>query len=100
MPKKVEECIFLEITDVEHFRLALHGIVPLITSTAQVQADLESIHASKQKAISEARSSAPLIPLVGTNISFSHWGLIKVLHTSLSRCNGLLMYSAIVRYSR
>ncbi|EIN07233.1 Dyp-type peroxidase [Punctularia strigosozonata HHB-11173 SS5] len=77
LPKKVEECIFLDITDVDCFRKCLKQIAPLITSTSQVQADLASIAASKKKAAAEGHPP-PLLPIVGTNISFSHWGLQKL----------------------
>jgi hypothetical protein len=77
VPKKVEEYIFLQIVNVEKFRLDLWKLVPFVTSTRQVLDDLNAIAKSKQNAASEGRPS-PLIPLLGVTVGLSSSGLSKV----------------------
>jgi hypothetical protein len=77
VPKKVEEYIFLQIVDVEKFRVDLAKLVPFITSTRQVLDDLNAIAKSKQDAASEGRPS-PLVPLLGVTVGLSSSGLTKV----------------------
>jgi hypothetical protein len=77
VPKKVEEYIFLQIANVEKFRVDLAKLVPFVTSTRQVLDDLNAIAKSKQNAASEGRPS-PLIPLLGVTVGLSSSGLSKV----------------------
>ena len=50
----------------------MNAIIPLITTTAQVQADLKAIAEHK------AKGEDGLLTLVGTNIAFSQAGLTAV----------------------
>ncbi|KAI0706756.1 hypothetical protein C8T65DRAFT_651892 [Cerioporus squamosus] len=70
LPKKIDD-------DVQAFRQRLKLLIPLITTTPQVQDDRAKIAASK-KAAKEQGKPVPLVKLSGINIAFSHSGLVKL----------------------
>jgi len=70
---------FFEITDKDKFRYDLRSFNPLVKSVAQVLADRKTIDEHKKK---YSGSKPPLLPLVGVNISFSHFGFKKVTDAS------------------
>ncbi|KAI0833770.1 peroxidase TAP [Trametes gibbosa] len=75
LPKKVQEYIIFQIgSDVIAFRKALNKLLPLITTTTQVQQDRAKIAANK-KAAEEKGKKPELIKLSGVNIAFSQAGL-------------------------
>ena len=62
---------------VQDFRKQLGHLVPLITTTAQVQEHKEKI--AKNKHSSKERGVAPeILKLAAVNMLFSHKGLVKV----------------------
>jgi len=69
LPKRNQTFVFFAITNPTHFRYRLKSIIPLITTTTQVRADLEAIKAHKEKGYKD------LLKLAGTNIAFSQAGL-------------------------
>ncbi|KAI0782337.1 DyP-type peroxidase [Abortiporus biennis] len=73
LPKKTETYIFFQISDdVSAFRSQLTHLVPLVTSTAQVLKDRDTIANHKQ-------SKKPgLVEISGLNIAFSQSGLTKM----------------------
>jgi hypothetical protein len=73
---------FFEITDKDKFRHDLRSFNPLVKSVAQVLADRKTLGEHKQKYPHE--SNPPLLPLVGVNIAFSHFGFKKVTYISTS----------------
>nr|7ANV_A Chain A, ancestral D-type dye decolorizing peroxidase [Geotrichum candidum] len=77
LPKKTETYFFFKITDAAAFRKHLKQLIPLITTTAQVQKDRKAIDEHKK---SNQKSGKPpeLLPLAGVNIAFSHAGLKKL----------------------
>ncbi|RDX44006.1 Dyp-type peroxidase [Lentinus brumalis] len=78
LPKKVQHYLLFQIDDdVQAFRQRLKLLIPLITTTPQVQDDRAKIAAAK-KAATEQGKPAPLVKLSGINISFSHSGLVKL----------------------
>ncbi len=84
LPKKVQHYLLFQIDDdVQAFRQRLKLLIPLITTTPQVQDDRAKIAAAK-KAATEQGKPAPLVKLSGINISFSHSGLVKVCMTALA----------------
>jgi Dyp-type peroxidase family len=72
LPKKFETFVFFDITNPTEFRQKLKSIIPLITTTAQAISDNEAIEAHKKK------GNTSLLELVGTNIAFSHTGLLAL----------------------
>ena len=72
LPKRFETILFFDITHPTQFRQRMNAIIPLITTTAQVQADLKAIAEHK------AKGEDGLLTLVGTNIAFSQAGLTAV----------------------
>nr|WAW38308.1 DyP-type peroxidase [Cyanosporus caesius] len=77
LPKKTQTYIFFQIDDdTAAFRAQLAQLIPLITTTTQVQQDRREIAASKAAAI-EDNIAPPIIELSGVNIAFSHSGLVK-----------------------
>ncbi|KDR71616.1 hypothetical protein GALMADRAFT_143869 [Galerina marginata CBS 339.88] len=77
LPKKTETLYFFQITDAVKFREDLKKIIPLVKSVAQVLKDREEIEKHKRgHGLHGFRSI--LIPLVGVNISFSHFGFKKL----------------------
>ncbi|KAI1782238.1 hypothetical protein LXA43DRAFT_1104480 [Ganoderma leucocontextum] len=80
LPKKVQHYVLFQIDDdVVAFRERLNLLIPLITTTAQVQDHCEKIAAYKKAAAELGIIPAPL-SMWGVNIAFSHSGLVK--------CNG------------
>ena len=78
LPKKVQHYLLFQIDDdVVAFRKRLNLLIPLITTTAQVQDDRAKIAAYK-KAAAELGIIPTPFPLSGINIAFSHSGLVKV----------------------
>ncbi|KAM5544620.1 hypothetical protein V8D89_001518 [Ganoderma adspersum] len=78
LPKKVQHYLFFQIDDnVTAFRKRLHLLIPLITTTTQVQDDRAKIAANKKKA-AEQRKAPELLRLSGVNIAFSQFGLTKL----------------------
>jgi len=77
-PKKTETLYFFEITDKDKFRYDLRSFNPLVKSVAQVLADRKAIDEHKKKHPHHPGSKLPLIPLVGVNIAFSHFGFKKL----------------------
>ena len=73
LPKKVQEYVFFQIKDVNNFKKKLALFIPQITTMAQVIKDYDQINANKALGIVE------LLKLSGTNISFSQFGLTKVI---------------------
>ncbi|KAL9609257.1 MAG: hypothetical protein Q9167_005958 [Letrouitia subvulpina] len=74
IPKKTETYFFFQIKDthVHEFRAQLAHLIPLITSTAQVQHDRKRISESKKE------KQGHIIKIIGVNIAFSHKGLVKL----------------------
>jgi Dyp-type peroxidase family len=72
LPKKYETFVFFDIANANQFRQKLKDVIPLITTAAQVLLDLDAI-AAKQ-----AKGDKSLIKLAGTNIAFSHTGLVAL----------------------
>lgn len=77
LPKKTETYVFFQIENAQAFRTQLTKLVPMITSTAQVQADRATIAQNKKDA-KEKNVAPPLLKMCGVNISFTHTGLVKV----------------------
>nr|WAW38307.1 DyP-type peroxidase [Cyanosporus caesius] len=68
----------LDLNNIQGDILAqLAQLVPLITTTAQVQHDRREIAASKAAAIAD-KIVPPIIELSAVNIAFSHSGLVKI----------------------
>ncbi|KDR71618.1 hypothetical protein GALMADRAFT_159433 [Galerina marginata CBS 339.88] len=80
LPKKTETLYFFQITDAVKFRKDLKKFIPLVKSVAQVLKDREEIEKHKRDHhASVLHGFRPiLIPLVGVNISFSHFGFKKL----------------------
>jgi len=81
-PKKTETLYFFVITDKDKFRHDLRNFIPLVKTVAQVLADRKAIEEHKRKYPPSPGSKPHLLPLVGTNIAFSHFGFKKVIHLS------------------
>ncbi|KAI0648827.1 peroxidase TAP [Trametes meyenii] len=78
LPKKSQVYIVFQIDDnVTAFRQHLAKLIPLITTTTQVQQDRAKIAANKKAAL-EAGKKPQLIKLSGVNIAFSQAGLTKL----------------------
>ncbi|EJF56508.1 Dyp-type peroxidase [Dichomitus squalens LYAD-421 SS1] len=78
LPKKVQHYLFFQIdNDVTSFRKRLGLLIPLITTTAQVQDDRAKIAANKEAAAKEGKAPE-LLKLSGVNIAFSQFGLTKL----------------------
>ncbi|KAM5542891.1 hypothetical protein V8D89_003275 [Ganoderma adspersum] len=78
LPKKVQHYLFFQIgDDVTAFRKRLRLLIPLITTTTQVQDDRTKIAANKKKA-AEQHKAPELLRLSGVNIAFSQFGLNKL----------------------
>ena len=71
-PKRNEDFLFFNITDAAAFKKALAQLIPLITTTAQIQQNRKDIADHK------AANKPGLIKCLGINISFSKAGLTKV----------------------
>jgi hypothetical protein len=72
LPKKVQEYVFFQITNVDLFRKKISQVVPFITTMKQVIHDYDVINEHKKLNKDE------LVKLSGTNIAFSNFGLNKV----------------------
>ncbi|KAF9524199.1 peroxidase TAP [Crepidotus variabilis] len=72
LPKKTQYYIFFKIQDAAKFRSDLAHFIPLIKTVAQVLKDRDDIDDHKR------RGQPGLIPLVGVNISISHFGFVKL----------------------
>ena len=84
LPKKVQHYLLFQIDDdVTAFRKRLGLLIPLITTTAQVQDDRAKIAANKEAAAKEGKAPE-LLKLSGVNIAFSQSGLDKVSVESLA----------------
>jgi hypothetical protein len=79
-PKKTETLYFFVITDKDKFRTDLRSFNPLVKTVAQVLADRQAIKENKRKCAPGSKPS--LIPMVGVNIAFSHFGFQKVTFIS------------------
>lgn len=77
LPKKTETYFFFQVTNVKQFRTQFSRFVPLVKTVAQVLKDRDTIDKHKRED-SDAGRKPHLIPLVGVNISFSHFGLQAV----------------------
>ena len=83
LPKRVQHYVLFQIDDdVTAFRKRLRLLIPLITTTTQVQEDRQKIAANK-KAAQEAGKAPELLKISGINIAFSHSGLVKVCFHSI-----------------
>ncbi|PFH47223.1 hypothetical protein AMATHDRAFT_68188 [Amanita thiersii Skay4041] len=74
LPKKTATNFFFQIVDAGQFRKQLSKLIPLITTVDQVQKDRDAIKDHKQK----NGNQGGLIKVSGVNISFSHFGLVKM----------------------
>jgi Dyp-type peroxidase family len=74
LPKKTETKFFFQIVNVTSFRKQLQDVIPLITTVAKVLKDRDAIDKHKKKPYPKPE----LIPLWGVNISFSHFGFVKL----------------------
>ncbi|KAF8344609.1 hypothetical protein F5887DRAFT_1062028 [Amanita rubescens] len=74
LPKKTETKFFFQILNVPNFRKQLQKVIPLITTVTQVLKDQDAIDKHKKKPYPKPE----LIPLWGVNISFSHFGFVKL----------------------
>ncbi|KAI0833767.1 Dyp-type peroxidase [Trametes gibbosa] len=79
LPKKVQQYLIFTIDDnnVPGFRKALNQFITLVTTAAQVQQTRSQIAANKKTALEQGKTPE-LLPLVGVNIAFSHFGLRKM----------------------
>ncbi|KAJ2930780.1 dyp-type peroxidase, partial [Candolleomyces eurysporus] len=77
MPKKTETFYFFQITDAPTFRQHFRNFVPLVKTVAQALKDRDDIDKHKKK--DEGHGNKPhVIPIVGVNVSFSHFGFQKL----------------------
>ncbi|KDQ17406.1 hypothetical protein BOTBODRAFT_106029, partial [Botryobasidium botryosum FD-172 SS1] len=72
LPKRYEVFIFFTIQDVAGFKKALSQVIPLITTTAQIQRFRSEIAHHKRN------KGEGLLKFAGTNIGFSQTGLTKL----------------------
>ncbi|PIL30378.1 hypothetical protein GSI_07563 [Ganoderma sinense ZZ0214-1] len=78
LPKRVQHYLLFQIDDdVAAFRKRLNLLIPLITTTAEVQDHRAKIAAYK-KAATALGIILPPLPMWGVNIAFSHSGLVKL----------------------
>ncbi|KDR78229.1 hypothetical protein GALMADRAFT_65104 [Galerina marginata CBS 339.88] len=76
LPKKTETLFFFQITDPIKFRQELRTFIPLIKTVAGVLKDRDAI--DKHKKCHGSSLQPHLIPMVGVNIAFSHFGFEKL----------------------
>ncbi|KAF8654275.1 hypothetical protein AX16_003570 [Volvariella volvacea WC 439] len=74
LPKKTETYYFFEITDPATFKTHMKRFIREIKTVKGVLKDREAIERHRKEHSKDGRKP-PLIPLVGVNISFSHFGL-------------------------
>jgi len=72
LPKKTQTYIFFAIKDSSKFRSDLKRFIPLVTTVEQVLKIRDEIDEHKRKKL------PGLVPCVGVNVSFSHFGLSKL----------------------
>ncbi|KAF8151502.1 hypothetical protein B0H34DRAFT_131748 [Crassisporium funariophilum] len=77
LPKKTETWYFFQVTEPTAFRRNLRNFIPLIKNVAQVIRDRDDIEKHKRDDQEHGRKPQ-LIPLVGVNIAFSHFGFKKL----------------------
>ena len=71
-PKRVQTFLFLVINDAASFKKELKELIPLITTTAQIQQSRKDIANHK------ASNQSGLLKTLGINIAFTKSGLAKV----------------------
>ncbi|KAF8151491.1 hypothetical protein B0H34DRAFT_130841 [Crassisporium funariophilum] len=77
LPKKTETWYFFQVTEPTTFRRNLSHLIPLIKSVDQAVRDRD--HIGKHKRDDEEHGRKPhLIPCIGVNIAFSHFGFQKL----------------------
>ncbi|KAK0470216.1 peroxidase TAP [Desarmillaria tabescens] len=76
LPKKTETCLFFQITKTSLFKAHLKLFIPLIKTTAQVISDRKAIDGLKK--VTSPGQTPILLPMVGVNIAFSHFGVDKL----------------------
>ncbi|KAF9002157.1 peroxidase TAP [Cyathus striatus] len=77
LPKKTETWYFFQIVDPTDFRRRFRNFIPYVKSVAQVLKDRDDIEKHKRKH-DQSGTKPHLIPLVGVNVAFSHFGLDKI----------------------
>ena len=79
LPKRTQTYVFFQIdkAGIQEFRAALNNLLPLITTTTQVQNDRQRIAQHKQQCAGR-KCACPPLTMSGVNISFSHKGLVQV----------------------